>query len=514
VTSTHEGSSATYDVVVIGAGPNGLTCAAYLAQAGAKVAVLERRFEWGGTLTSDDYSTPFLFNLCQFLLPAGNATPPYRDLELAREGVRFIEPRVMARLHVANGAPAVTAERSGDGLCDGLAEAIDEADRFIFPLLYLPPKSADEVRSWLGGCGARHLLEFADLTLGELVERCANPGAGALVRYLAATTGCVRNDQALGVLGLYLVSRTLRGSIVSGGSKGLANAIFRVATRHGAEVHTQAEVVSVERDDEFVAAVAKDGRQFLARAVVSTLDPVTSLVRLPASLSDGGFADLGDRWETPPVGQFIAHFGIKLDAAAVPGMMPPALSEVVGFADPDQVESYLGRVVGGEMPDRVAGHLALTSVHDRRQASSGPYGPLHTVRFQALVPLEAAGGWDRLRKEYRSKAFGVVADALGLPEGSRPLFEFSDTPRDLERRFRTAPGGWPHHGSTTPEQAFQNRPDPRCSTSRTPIEGYYVAGSGMHPGVPGSLAGGYLAAGAVCKDLGLTQWWRPATLAA
>jgi phytoene dehydrogenase-like protein len=499
----------TYDVVVIGAGPNGLTCAAYLARAGAMVAVLERRFEWGGTLTSDDYSTPFLYNLSQFLLPAGDATPPFRDLELAKEGVRFIEPPVMARFHGFDGDASVAVERSGNGLFAGLADAIDEADRFVFPLLYQPPKPQEEVREYLAGAGAGHLVEISELTLRELVERCSDPTARGLLRYLTATTGYVRTDQALGVLGFYLVSRAFRGSIVSGGSKALANAIYRVATRHGAEVHTQAEVISIDTDGGSLAACVKDGRRFSGRAVVSTLDPVASLVRLPArDLSDGEFADLSDRWEAPPVGQFIAHFGMKLDATAVPGMTPPALSEVVGFPDPGQVESYLEDIVAGEVPQGLAGHLTVTSVHDARQASGGPYGPLHTVRFQALVPLEPEGEWDLLRREYRSKAFEVVVDALGLPDGSRPLFEFSDTPRDLERRFRT-PGGWPHQGSVIPGQAFDQRPDPRSSSSRTPIDGYYLAGSGTHPGVPGSLAGGYLAAGAVCDDLGLTRWWRP-----
>src|SRR5919108_673739 len=83
---------AEYDIAIVGAGPNGLTAAAYLARSGARVALLEKRFERGGTFASDDYSTPFLYNLAQFELPLGEELPPYRDLELGARGVSLIQP--------------------------------------------------------------------------------------------------------------------------------------------------------------------------------------------------------------------------------------------------------------------------------------------------------------------------------------------------------------------------------------------------------------------------------------
>ena len=85
--------SRDYDVAIVGGGANGLTAAAYLARAGARVAVLEQRFERGCTMTSDDYSTPFTYNQAQAALPLGADNPVVAELGLADQGVAFIEPR-------------------------------------------------------------------------------------------------------------------------------------------------------------------------------------------------------------------------------------------------------------------------------------------------------------------------------------------------------------------------------------------------------------------------------------
>src|SRR5947209_957474 len=102
-------TDAGYDVAIVGGGPNGLTAAAYLARAGARVVVFESRFERGGTLATDDYSTPFQYNQAQLLLPAGPAElPPVADLGLAQHAVAFIEPGVA--FSVGAGADALVVE--------------------------------------------------------------------------------------------------------------------------------------------------------------------------------------------------------------------------------------------------------------------------------------------------------------------------------------------------------------------------------------------------------------------
>jgi hypothetical protein len=87
------------------------------------------------------------------------------------------------------------------------------------------------------------------------------------------------------------------------------------------------------------------------------------------------------------------------------------------------------------------------------------------------------------------------------------LFAFADSPRDIERRFRTTRAGSVLQGTLTREQTFAGRPHPECSSGRTPIDGLYLGGGGVYPGIPGSLGGGYNAARVVCSDLGLERWW-------
>src|SRR5687768_16650383 len=122
-----------YDVAIVGAGPNGLTAAAYLARAGARVVLLERRFERGGTFATDDYSTPFQYNLAQFELPLGEELRPYRELDLRAEGVGFGEPRLPFACE------GLVIGRGGRGLGDKAERLLAEASGAFAPLLYRPP---------------------------------------------------------------------------------------------------------------------------------------------------------------------------------------------------------------------------------------------------------------------------------------------------------------------------------------------------------------------------------------
>jgi phytoene dehydrogenase-like protein len=483
------------DVAVVGCGPNGLTAAAYLARAGARVLMLEKRFERGGTLATDDYSTPFQYNLAQFELPLADELPPYSDLELEAQGVRFVRPQIAFAV-----GDDFTVRRGGRGLGAEVERMFAEASSAVGPLLYRGPHAAEEVR-----------LALAEATPRTLAASAADLRAAIALRYACGLAGFVEGDAPLGPIGAFCVARLFSPAIVVGGSKNLANGLARVAAAAGARGLVAAPVRSVEDTGNGFLVRLADRREIHARAVVSTLDPrSTFLDLLPPDLAPAELREAAADWVADGAGPFTAHFGIRGEPPAPAGGADgDALLRVFGFGDGDDVGHHFDGALRGELPAAVAGHLTVVSMHDPMQASPGPHGPLHTLRMQTHVPFEPPQtGWDRLRTDYRERCWEALVEHFPDLAGARRLFEFCDTPLDIERRFGTTRRGSVRQGALIPSQTLTARPHPSCSTGRTPVPGLYLAGGAVHPGVPGSLAGGYSVAALVAEDLGLRS---PAT---
>jgi len=484
-----------YDVAIVGGGPNGLTAAAYLARAGAQVAVLEQRFERGGTMTSDDYSTPFTYNQAQAAIPLGASNPVVAELGLADQGVAFIEPSVAAEV-----PGELVIGRGGAGLGDAVRAMFASVSRACVPALYRAPEPEPSLIADWRSFGEGAAADLAELTAGGLAALASSEAGRLAVRYACAASGFGRPSEPIGAVGGFMVARWFSPVLVAGGSKNLPNALFRLAASAGADCHVSAPVTRVQRSGPGFVLSGRDGRQIGARDVICTLDPRTTFTALlDPALVPAELAAAGGDWAFDDLACFTAHFGI----VGLPPAGQPYL-RLVGFSSVQDLDDHLAAVRSGRLPERPAGLLSVTTAHDPLQASPGPYGPLHTLRFDTFAPLSyPEGGWDRQRRRYRERCWDFLCDQFPELREAQLIAQFADAPGDLRRRFATTGAGTVRQGALGPAQALTLRPHPSCADTRTPVPGFYLGGGGVHPGVPGLLSAGMLAARALMADRGL-----------
>jgi phytoene dehydrogenase-like protein len=228
---------------------------------------------------------------------------------------------------------------------------------------------------------------------------------------------------------------------------------------------------------------------------------------LPGELGEAVKAWQWEEWSF-----FNIHLGIKGEAPLFGGTGPSAdcnraLLTVMGYDIPEEVENHIETVCRNELTEP-AGHLTCTTIHDPTQASAGPYGPLHTLRWENWAPYEQAHAkWDEVKKDYSAKVIDMLKQFAPNLGQAKVLYQFAYSPLDIERRIATMRNGSIKHGAYISTQMGFLRPNPDCSGYRTPIPGLYLAGASVYPGGMITLGPGYNAAAVILDDLGLKAWW-------
>lgn len=515
-----------HDVVVIGAGHNGLVCAAYLARAGLRALVLEARSSVGGCASTVDALDGARVNVCNCDHSLVLATPIVEELDLARFGLRYLE---VAPTQLSIGwdgeAPWFLFRdqaRTVDGLAlvypnevenyRGYLKAALPAAELVLELACAPPTPARVARQILErrGRGVGVLLSWSRRTVGSLVRSLFDTEA---LRSPVVTTGPAvwglspeTPGTGLGALG-YAMKHLTGVARPVGGSGSLPAAVARCVEGAGGTIRTGAVVSELFAHGDRIRGVRlEDGEMIEAPIVVAAADPRTALVRWLAR-PPAGVSSLIQRWRARP-----ARDGYESKIDAVIGRRPrfraldESLADRLGVADPlvpttivapslteiARAHEAMGR---GAVAPRPMFYVNVPSVLDDSMRVNGEDVLSLEVLF---TPYRLREGWDATAEPGRwLDAFCTLVEP-GFAESVRRWRAV--TPPDYERDFGLERGLAPAYGGT-PVSALLGR-DRELTRYETPIAGLYLTGAGTFPGAGVWGASGRNAAHVILSRLG------------
>ena len=507
------------DVVIIGGGHNGLVTAFYLAKAGFKPLVLERREQVGGAAVTDEFHPGFR---CSTLAHSAGPIRPdiVCDMQLEKHGLQFITPdtcvsalspdgRALSLYQDANkSAQAIAAFSQKDAAkYPEFERSLEKISRVIAEALATTPPDIDQPSSgdlWsmlktgralrnLGKRDMYRVLRWGPMAVADLVGEYFE---NELLRAVIAARGIFGSFLGPWSAGssLQLLIRAAgdphpAGSAcyAAGGMGALTEAMASVAKAAGVEIRTAAEVIEIRvKDGSATGVLLGTGEEITAKAVISNADPKRTLLKLtdPTHLS-------------PDFVQKLQHYRgngtvakVNLALAGLPDFT--ALQNGDGSALKGRIHigpeiDYLERAFDeskyGNFSRQPYLEVAIPSLTDSTLAPQGKH--VMSIYMQ-YAPYKLKGDWESQRKALGQTVVQTLAQyAPNLPE--LILTHRIITPQDLEDVYGLT-GGQIFHGDLALDQFFTMRPLLDWARYRTPIENLYLCGSGTHPGA--GLTGG------------------------
>ena len=503
----------TYDVVIIGGGHNGLTAAAYLARAGRKVLVLERRHVVGGAAVTEEVVKGFKFSVCSYVVSL--LRPEIiRELDLARRGLDILPldgtftPMPDGNyLWRVNDHSKTRREIARHSLVD--AEAYDEygramvaMGRFVKPILsMLPPDPMS-----LDPRGLRDLLglmqRFRDLPRQDQYTQVQLMTMSAIdfLDQWFETDVLKATMAASGIIGTFLGVRSpgtayvllhhymgdIDGAFRSwgfarGGTGAISDAIADAAREAGVEIRTEVAVSGITvRNNTAEAVVLDNGQEIRANVVASSVDPrLTFLKFIDQAALPADFLDDIRRYKfRGSSGKVNLALDSLPEFTCLPGSGPHLRGAISISPSVDYMERAYDTAKYGAFSRQPYLDVVIPSLTDPSVAPAGKHVMSCFVQYAPYHLAEST--WDEERD-----AFGdAVVDTLSqyAPNLKNAIVHRQVvTPLDLEREWGLSEGNI-FQGELTLEQLFFLRPAPGWAQYRTPVKNLYMCGSATHPG--------------------------------
>lgn len=513
-----------YDAIVIGAGHNGLVNAAYLARAGKRVLVVERRPLVGGASVTEEVFPGFKYTVFSYVVSL--LRPEIiRDLDLPRHGLTIL-PLESTLTPLPNGEYVY---RDGDHYRTQRhlarfsrrdAEAYDEYSRSMYFMAravkyilgVVPPNPATwNPRELAGLAGlARHFLGLREEQLFLLAKLMTMSAADFLEQWFEFEP-LVATMSASGIIGTFLGPRspgtayvllhhymgeidgTFRAwGFAKGGTGGIAEAIAGAARAAGAGIRCNAPVTQVlVKNGAAAGVVLAGGEELYADRVVSSLDPKSTFLKLVAPEHLPG--ELLDAIRKFNIRGSSAKVNLALEGlpelACLPGAGPHLAGAISISPSIDYIERAYDAAKYGGFAQRPYIDAIFPSVIDPAMAPPGKHVMSCFVQYTPYQLRE--GSWETRRAALGDAVVDTLAEYFPNLKGLI-LHRQVLTPWDIEQTLGMT-GGNIFHGELTLPQLFFLRPAPGAAQYRTPLRGYFQCGSGAHPGggitgAPGRLA--------------------------